>query len=73
VVKPAPPKQQRRSPAATYRSANAQSAEDGGDEGTDQHGNTAAEGNGDAPADSSDVRTVLPSEWVGSENGSKSK
>jgi hypothetical protein len=73
VVKPAPPKQQRRSPAATYRSANAQSAEDSGDEGTDQHGNTPAEGNGDAPADSSDVRTVLPSEWVGSENGSKSK
>lgn len=72
VVKPPQPKQQRRSPAATYRSSNAQTAE--GDEQSEEPGTGPADRPaGDAPADSSDVRADLPPEWVSSENGSKSK
>lgn len=71
VVKAAPPKQ-RRSPAATYRSANAQSVNgDGADEETDEHDSAPAETNGDNSADSSDVRAVLHSKWVGAEDGGK--
>jgi hypothetical protein len=75
VVKPAPPKQQqRRSPAATYRSANAQSADADADEEAENPAGTAPEEtNGNAPADSGDVRSVLQPDWVVSENGSKSK
>jgi hypothetical protein len=72
VVKPAPPKQ-RRSPAATYRSANAQSAEaeaEAGEEAEKPAETTPEETNGDTPAD---VQAVLQPKWVGSENGSKSK
>jgi hypothetical protein len=73
VVKPTPPKQQRRSPAATYRSANAQTAEGDVEEEAEEQVNAPVETGGDSPASSSDVRTGLSSEWVGSENGSKSK
>jgi hypothetical protein len=71
---PAPPKQQRRSPAATYRSANAQSAEADADKEAEKPAEGAPEEtNGNAPADSADVRSVLQPDWVVSENGSKSK
>jgi len=76
VVKPAAPKpqQQRRSPAATYRSANAQNAEEEAEEPTEEPAEpTPDETKGDASADSSDVRAVLGPDWVASENGSKSK
>jgi hypothetical protein len=71
VVKP-PPAKQRRSPAATYRSANAQSAE-GDDQPEEPTTAAPAEEVADTPADSSDVRVESPSEWVSSENGNKSK
>jgi hypothetical protein len=77
VVKPPVPKQQRRSPAATYRSANAQSVngEDSeSDDKAEEHESAPVEtANGDAKADSSDVRAVLQPKWVGGENGGKSK
>lgn len=71
VVKAAPPKQ-RRSPAATYRSANAQSVNgDGAEEETTEHDSAPAPTNGDNAADPSDVRAVLHSKWVGAEDGGK--
>jgi hypothetical protein len=74
VVKAAPPKQQRRSPAATYRSANARSVEGAeGEDKVDEHESAPAEANGDSSADSSDVRSVLQPKWVGGESGGKSK
>jgi hypothetical protein len=72
VVKAAPPKQQRRSPAATYRSANARSVNgDGGEDDRQEHESAPAETNGDTSADSSDVRAVLQTKWVGAEDGGK--
>jgi hypothetical protein len=74
VVKATPPKQQRRSPAATYRSANAQTVNGDSAEDEPEEPETApAETNGDSSADSSDVRSVLQSKWVGGESGGKSK
>jgi hypothetical protein len=70
VVKAEPPKQ-RRSPAATYRSANARSVN--GEAVEDDEKEAVAEANGDNSADPSDVRTVLQPNRVGGDDGGQSK
>jgi predicted kinase len=75
VKQPAVKTETRRSPAATYRSANAHHQVNGGaaNGGSGDEHATGADANGDASADSSDVRVVLQPKWVGGDNGGKAK